>query len=157
MGVDGGQDLTDQDPQGIAHHSQPARHQHHHQYGAHTALDHQIDGQVAVAAVGLEEAAVNTQQDPHPGGHQDQDHALAVGQVELTRDPPLDRQHHPQLDGDGGQTDPVHLGDPWAHQLGFTVSLECRHPTHHAHQDRRSRHRQDEEQPEQLGDLAVGP
>ena len=106
--------------------------------------------------MGLEEAPIDAQQDPDAGGHQDEHHAPAVGQPELVGDPPLEGQDQDELDPDGHQADAVHPGDPPAHQVPLSRRLQAGDPAHDTDEDGRAGHGQDEEQAEQLGDLAVG-
>ena len=154
--MEGGHHLADEDPEGVAGHAEVGDHQDDDQEGPHASLDQEVAGQGPVAPVGLEEAAVDAQQDPDAGGHQDQHHPVAVGERQLPGDPPLQQQDDDHLDGDAGQDQPVDLGHPPLDQMRPPGVLQGGDPADHPDQHGRAGHGQDEEQPEQLGDGPIG-
>ena len=89
--------------------------------------------------MGLEQAAVDAEQDPDPGRHQDEHHTLAVGQAEPAGDPPLEGEDQDQLDAEADQADPVDPGHPPADPVGLAGRLEPGHPADHARPARPSR------------------
>ena len=151
-----GHDFADQHTERVAGHPGPGRHQDEDQDRADPPFDEEVGGEFAIAAMGLQQPTIDAEQDPDPRGHEDEDHPQAAREVELACDPSLEHQHDHELHRNGSKADPMHPSHPGPHQGCLTGRLEPRDPAHHADQDSRARHGQDKEEPEQLGQFAVG-
>ena len=153
--MDRGSDLPQQHPEGEAGDAEPRRGQAQDEHGADPDLHHEVDPEARVTPVALEHGPVDAQQEPDSPGDEDGRHTAGARQSQGRGQGGPDGQgeDHPHAQAD--QAAPVQPGGPPVHLLLAALRGSGGDAPDHSDQQRRARHRQDEEQPQELGHPAV--
>ena len=131
--------------------------QHEHEHGGHpnAGFQHEVDGERPVTAMGLQETAVEREEDEERGGGQDGRNADPALLVEQHRHAVAADEHHDRPQQDEHRPLAVHAPRPAPDQMATAVLVPHGHPSHHGDHDGGPRHGEDQVQPRQLVEDAV--
>ena len=153
-GVDGGDELSDEDAEGGAGHAPGGGEADRAGRPGHR-LDDEVDREVPVVLPGLQQTPVDRHQHPDPGGGQDLHHATGAGQRESADQRGTDEPDGEGQDDDGRRPDAVDADDPGMDAVAVAFALPGRDPPDDGDEQGRAGHRENEEQTEQDDEGAV--